>query len=567
MRQKNKSGTLENVNAWLLKITLGCAVVYFMLMFRAQAFPFELSLRDRIPFYGELSIKGIGLDKETDKVYRLKEFGYYPDSGVSVSTVLKKEGKKFRFNLSAKDIGENDVSALLSLDAGKLIITDTSYKKIPHVTSLTDFTLRSTNIFSARLFPLSFVSVPVVIKEEDKVGRYTSDSPAGFIGIGQKEKYWSAGADAAWKFANLSIEYKNSQLKQLQVGSDLKSTSVLLQNAQNRKDMYCGLSYTSADLTSTIANVKDIEVRKWKFESSHNLTENFAVDGSYVASKRTNKNAGAISTDAKTYSLGWDYQFKSGNSDISMDYTKDKKDYSNAGIASEDVETWAFAAKKKLPFASLKANYELKDKNVSGVTASQLLDFNELASSAKSWGVNVSSKPVTRRGQLGGTYYLKRSVTEPVLVSSYGITSYRTNLNGVTLTYLLSDKITLMYNYVLTEWRKTGSFKYHQSMGSDMDAMFSVFDNNEFHQGVIDFALSDKTSLSAGYWESNSQGYDPVNADTSAREQEISLSGQHAFKHDLSLSVLLKRNIYKDALNAVSNGQTNLVEVELTKKF
>lgn len=566
MRQKtDKNDVLENVNAWLLKITVGFAVLYFMLIFRSQAFPFELSLKDRIPFYGEISLKGIGLDKTKDRVFRWKEFQVYPDSGISISSILQKEGKNFRVHFTGKELGENDVSALLSLDVGKLTVTDTTYVKVPHVTSLTDFTLRSTNTFSARLLPLSFVSVPVVIKEEDKVGRYTSDNPVGFMAIGQKEKYWSAGVDAAWKFANVSVEYKSSQLKQLQFGSDLKSTAVLLQNAQEQKDMYCGLSYTSTDLTSAsnIAGVNDVNVRKWKFETSRNITDALNVEGYYSSNKTTNKNANSISTDAKSYSLSAAYRIEGG--DVSAGYTNDTKDYTNAGIAKENIKAWTFSGKKKFAFASIKANYEKKDKDVSGITAARLVNFNELASSSKSWGVSVSSKPVVRRGQIGATYYLKRSVTEPKLVSAYGINSFRTNLNGVTITYLLSDKVTLMYNWALTEWRKSGLFKYHAT--PDVDASFAVFDNNEFHQGAVDFALSDKTSLSAGYWESNSQGYDSVWLDTKSREQEISLSGQHAFKDDLSLSVLLKRNIYKDAFNVISEGQTNFVEVELTKKF
>lgn len=570
MKNEHKADVVERINALLLRMIVLFSVVYFLLLLRSQAFSMDLSFKGQLPFSGELSIKGTGLDKEKDRISRIKEFSSYPDSGISLSTMLMREGKQYRFNLSAKDIGENDVSALLSLDIGKWAITDTTYEKIPHVTSLTDFTLRSTNALNIRILPLNFVSVPVQVKEEDKIGRYESTNPVGFYNIGQKEKYLSAGVDAAWKCANFSFNYETSRLKQLQIGSELKSTTVLLQNAQDVMDSYAALSYNTTDIKSEISGVNDIELRKWELEASHSVTDAVSVEGYYESNKRTNKNTNVLSTNAKSYflSAGYQYTGQEGSplksADVSLGYAKDTADYTNAGIANEDVKTWNVSGKAKFNFLSLKADYEKSDKDVSGITAARLVNFNELSSSSKSWGASISSKPALKEGQLSASYYLKRNVTEPKPVTGYGVASYRTNLNGVTLTYLLSPKVTVNYNWTLTEWRKSGVFAYRKPALTVETA--SVFDNNEFHQGTLHFTLSEKTAFSAGYWESNSSSYD-FSQDIKAREQEFNLSGQHSFKDDLTLSLELKRNVYKDPSNSISNGQTNLVEIEVIKKF
>lgn len=565
MKSEHKSNVVERVNDWLLKAVLGCAVVYFLLVFRAFAYPMDLSLKGGLPFNGEITLTGIGLSEEDNKISRLSEFTYFAPSRVSLSSlVLEREGNLYRVRLEADDLGENDVFAALSLDARKWFVSDNTYNKIPHYASLTDYTLRSANTFTVRFLPLNFVSVPVAIKEEDKVGAVTSDSLSKLLAIGQKELYYSVGADAAWKFANLSIHYEDSRLKQPQLGSDLKSTTLVLQNAQEQKDMYCGLTYNSTDIDSHVAGVNSIEIRKWKFEANHTFAGALNVDASYASNKRTNKNAGNISTDAKSYSLGASYQIKDMDkvkgSEVALGYKKEAKDYTNAGIAKEDVKTWTLSGKAKVMSVGLKADYEKSDKDITGASAT-LQNFNELSYSAKAWGVNLSTKPITHEGQLSAAYYVKRGVKEPALVSGYGINSIRTNLNGATLSYLIHPKVTLTYNWVLNEWRKTGSFKY-----TNVDAVLSVFENNEFHQGVIDVLLSEKTSLSAGYWESSSEQNDPIQ-ENKTREQEVSLSGSHAFSDDLSLSVLLKRNLYKDPLNTVLEGQTNLMELQVTKKF
>ncbi len=569
MKSKHNHNILERVNEWLLKATLGCAVVYFLFIFRTFAYPMDISLKGRLPFNGEISLKGIGLSEENNKVSRLKEFTYFAPSRISLSSlVLEREGKTYRIRLHVNDLGENDVYAALAVDAGKWFVSDNTYNKIPHYTSLTDYTLRSTNTFSVRLLPLNFMSIPVVVKEEDKVGAVTSNSLSKLLAIGQKEQYWSLGMDTAWKFANLSINYEDSRLKQPQLGSDLKSTTLVLQNAQEQKDMYCGLTYNTTDIASRIAGVNNIEIRKWKFETSRTFANVLNVEGSYATNKRTNKNAGNISTDAKSYSLGASYQLKDfgkvNNSEVSLGYRNETKDYTNAEISKEGIKTWTLSGKTKVTSVSVKANYEKSDKDVTGASAT-LQNFNELAYAAKSWGVSFSTKPIMRKGQISATYYLKRGVKEPALVSGYGINSIRTNLNGATISYLIHPKVTLTYNWVLTEWRKNGSFKYNAA--PDVDAVLSVFDNNEFHQGIVDFELSEKTSLSAGYWESNSEMNDSIYSLTKTREQEVSLSGNHAFSENLSLSVLLKRNIYKDPLNTTLEGQTNYFEAQLTKKF
>lgn len=569
MRHKQDE-VLERINALLLRTIVVFSVVYFLLLLHAQAFSMDLSFKGQLPFSGELSLKAIALDVGKDSVSRLEEYAVYPDAGLSLSTVLAKEGKQYRLALSVKDIGENDVSALLSLDIGKWAVTDTTYEKIPHVTSLTDFTLRSANALTVRILPLNFISVPVQIKEEDKVGRYESVNPAGFYNIGQKEKYLSAGFDAAWKCANFSLNYEDSRLKQLQIGSDLNSTTVTLQNAQDIIDSYAAVSYNATNIKSEISGVNDIELRKWELQASHSVTDAVSVEGYYESNKRTNKNTNALSTNAKSYFLSAGYQYAGPggkllkSADVSIGYAKDTADYANAGIANEDVKTWTVSGKAKFDFLSIKADYEKIEKDVSGITASRLVNFNEFPSSSKSWGASISSKPAVEEGQLSASYYLKRNVTEPKPVTGYGINSYRTNLNGVTLAYLLSANVTLNYNWVLTEWRKSGVFAYRKPALTVEAA--SAFDNNEFHQGIVNFTLSEQTSFAASYSESNSSSYD-FSQDVKAREQEFGLSGNHSFKDDLTLSVELKRNVNNDPSNSISNGQTNFLEIELTKKF
>ena len=88
MKSKHNNNVLERVNDWLLKAVLGCAVVYFLFIFRTFAYPMDISLKGGLPFNGEITLTGIGLSEEDNKVSRLKEFTYFAPSRVSLSSLV-----------------------------------------------------------------------------------------------------------------------------------------------------------------------------------------------------------------------------------------------------------------------------------------------------------------------------------------------------------------------------------------------------------------------------------------------------------------------------------------------
>ncbi|MFH1538282.1 MAG: hypothetical protein ABIH66_04935 [bacterium] len=513
---------------------------------------------------GELGLKLQGYDDDS-LLYRLNEYRTLPEDGVvsrlRLEYLCPRTGSTVR--LFATDVGEDDVKELFYASYRDDLTFALDYEKTPHLINLGShyFTERMAETYKLNILPLSKVHGSLLWGVEDKVGRASS---ANYVGQKNEKRAVELVGNAG--IANILLGFADEELNERYRahGSDEITASVNLAPSVKTFGIF---SYEKKDYDLAMTTMSSsIEQENTELSTLFTLNKNLYVSSVFSRQDRSNSTGGAISYEDRYFSTTLGYRNRFGK--FGLTYKNVDRDYTGADIADRDNRSLQLKGSTRWSFIGFKLDYVHGYKDSSGITNSNLIDFEELNTE---YGKTSLTFSLLDFKKFAFNFHLKRDYRKHSPHASYGTSENVSTNNGFTSHYMAEENLIFFLNYYELKNIMQGRQKFWRldsgtGLMANIDTTFEIYDDTNYFQigGVYSYTAA--TDIILDFYSANSKLLDPQDSNR-IRERVLTLKVEHEISKTNAVNSGITLNSYEETLGPEFSSANTLYEVEFARKF
>lgn len=467
------------------------------------------------------------------------------------------EDNTFRYSMAMENPGYEDMSVGLYAQYKKTFIVSTSFEQIPHYIDGMYGTQRDVYNTKFVLYPLSRVSAQLSYYYEENDGTISSVKV-----VDQKNDEIKLELSAGSSSVSGVLALSDSKMEHPYAGYDSDGISLTLASEENG-NLLQSLILNKKEYSSNRATLLpgELETMSAIYNARYELREYFHINLAMTSVETNNSNSSTMEFDRETYRIG--AVLKTSYFRMGYNYLDTEVEYKNAEVENKSTDSHEIFFKGE-PWQNLKlrASYKTENRSTVGVSTLALSNTEQLASKKNTGVFNATLLPCDKV-TLTADLIAKDEKYETVSTTGLDKQNFHSRILGYNYQY--NPKITLYGNYYYQKSLFNGIFKQSVGggfvypvyrIGQDSATYLSGLSFQTFSNIAVDFSYSQGRSKIGDYLRTNQ-----------ISERNIILTFNRKVGKDTDVELSLERNSYNDRLESGISGNSDLVQIAISKKI